>query len=177
MYTSSSEQAQFQELSQQHQEAYEQRLEADTTVSEAKRALSRAQANLEELQAYTRGLPFQQRVQYTGNFTQAQEAITQAQAAYSKATNDFARKEYLASLEAKKAEQRQALETEQARYAQEQEAQAKAEFRSRYLASGGTPEAFEKAFPEMWQAELMRRTQQESHTLRQHMLASGRYNL
>lgn len=64
----------------------------------------------------------------------------------------------------------------QAAHAKEQEAEAKAETRTRYLAAGGTAEQFERAWPAMWEQELARRVQANQDTFEARIRASGQYH-
>lgn len=74
------------------------------------------------------------------------------------------------------AERQKQRERTQLEFAAQQEAESKAEYREHYLRNGGTPEAFERAWPALWAEELHKRTVQGTDALRQRMLASGKYS-
>jgi hypothetical protein len=78
--------------------------------------------------------------------------------------------------QAQATEQQKQRDQAQVEFAAQQEAEAKAEYLRRYLANGGTPAAFEQAWPALWAEELHRRTIQGTDALRQRLLSSGKYS-
>jgi hypothetical protein len=106
------------------------------------------------------------------------EEVEKVEREVAKAENDFSRKRYLARLDAERKAQEDARKAEQVEYAKKQEASAKAEFGAKYIASGGTPEQLEKAWPDVWAQKLVERasTTQPSGALAERR-ESGLYNL
>ncbi len=145
--------------------------DADPTVASAQKTLASAQHKLEEEEDgaahpdrdrrwahWTQGQRLSVRSQWGERVAQAKQAVADAEQGLRTAEGAHIRTRYLAGLEAKKAEQQAARDAEQANFAAEQEAQAKEQFRGAYLASGGTSEQFEAAWPGMWRKELATRT-------------------
>lgn len=69
----------------------------------------------------------------------------------------------------------QAQQQAQAAFAQQQETEAREETSKRFIAAGGTPEQFARAWPGMWEQELVRRTQAGQDAPTKRLRASGSY--
>jgi hypothetical protein len=81
--------------------------------------------------------------------------------------------EHAASAQADEAKRRAAdQERERARLEQEAREQA----RTYYINAGGSERQFEAAWPDMWNAELLRRTQEQRGLMDEKLRKSGRYS-
>ena len=149
----------------------------DASIQSARRRLENALATLELHQRQLAAIPIdhtrpdhRRKPLYDAIEADKQE-IQDAQSAVNKAENDFARARYEAKLQADRDALNQQHKTEELEHAKQQETLAKSEFGSRFISAGGTAESFEKAWPQMWQAELVRRASvaQPSEALSGHL--------
>lgn len=144
--------------------ARKQALEMDYGYQQAQTKLRTAQYNLELAQQKLDNTPRIRNGQHNKaygaqlNIRDAwKEEVQKVEQEVVNAENTFSRKRYLARLDAERKAQEDAAKAEQVEYAKEQEQHAKAEFGAKYLASGGTPEQLEKAWPDVWAQQLVQR--------------------
>ena len=150
------------QFKQYHKEALANQKKYDAnSVKKARQALYDAQDELEQaLQSGDKQAPIHEYRQKVADAKAVlEDALVHA--------GPLAARKHANEFEAERERQREKNEREhQATFAKEQEDEAKAEMRTRYLASGGTPEQFERAWPALWEQELTRRVQTNTYEAR-----------
>ena len=157
MNTTSYSDTQFDDTNTQLLADRQKGLAEDAAMKTAYQKLERAQGELQSLSAYVGTLPLQRRLEFNGNMATAKEAVNAAQKELQTARNDFYRRDRLARLEEQQSARTKERDALQAAHAQEAEAEAKQQMKQHYLMSGGTAQAFEAAWPDMWARELQER--------------------
>ena len=176
--TAYSQQA-FEQRQQERAQQMQTLLNNDATYQAAARALQTAQQELEHLQTFVKNQPtLERRLQYNQNMVEARQAAKDAEKTALVAHNAVYHQAQLAKIEAEKQAKNQARAEQQARLAQEEEAQAKKTYKASYLAAGGTEAQFEAAWSGpngLWEKELQARAQANVAAAQHHM--SQRYAL
>jgi len=97
-----------------------------------------------------------------------------------KAQNDFARKRYLAKLDAERQVAKDVREAPQRERAAQEKAAWKASAKTRWLEAGGSGHSFNEKFEQMWTDEVMRRTQgpsQQEQSTRKYLHSRVSYSI
>jgi len=168
--------------------ALQEELEKDSGVQSARAALSQAQAKLELAQQHRNTIPWapynrRNDQQYrtwqnaVAGVTAGKEAVRTAEKAVRMALNDAAASRTSARFRAQEQERTARQEAEVARHSMLEEAAFHEAAFSAHIASGGTKESFDSAFPGLWRAELARRTKERMGQQEKELRASGRYQL
>lgn len=163
--------------------------DADTNVKSAKDALEQAkdkladekhiQSNLDRDPDWHRWNAAQQnnvRGQMGTRVQDAENAVREQEKLVDVAIANHIKQSQQAVQDAAKAEQDRLGKEEQEKFAQQEEEKAKLSFRSNYMVAGGTPDQFEKAWPDLWSQELARRSSGSTDAMTQKLLSSGRYS-
>lgn len=153
------------------------------TAGEVKALREKMFAARDAIPAYEAKIAEALRTKHTWNIDALEACLEQARTDYVNYSHELQRiGQYGAVLEAQERAQALAAAQEHQRdqsqleFAAQQEAESKAEYQRRYLSHGGTPAAFEKAWPALWTEELHRRTLAGTDALRARLLQSGKYS-
>ncbi len=168
--------------------ALQEELEKDSGVQSARATLEQAQAKLELAQQHRNTIPWapynrRNDQQYrtwqnaVAGVTAGKEAVRTAEKAVRMALNDAAASRTSARFRAQEQERTARQEAEVARHSMLEEAAFHEAAFSAHIASGGTKESFDSAFPGLWRAELARRTKERMGQQEKELRASGRYQL
>jgi len=180
-------QAQMQQIMSEQRAKLETAYYADPKIKSAKDALEQAkehlanektiQSNLDRGPDWHRWSFAQQqdvRSQMGNRVMDAEEAVRAAERAVDAAIGNHIAEGQQAAQDAAKAEQHAA----QVEQAAAEKANFRAEAKQRWLAAGGSENAFNERFEGMWIDEVEQRVQQtpnEQEAMRQKLLSSGRY--
>jgi hypothetical protein len=164
----------------EYQEALDPTLQsAQSKLEDARAALAREQDRLDMTPRVTNGKHNQAYGAQINIRDSAHQTVESVEQELTKAQNDFARRRYLARLDA----QKQAAIDEREAPQRERAAQDKAAFlasaKTRWLAAGGSEHAFNENSESLWTTEVMKRMQAPDarEQTKQQLARSGRYSL
>jgi hypothetical protein len=136
----------------------EKEIGSDPGVQSAQWALDQARGTLEQVETRVHSTPLYQRGRYLDQLSAAKQAVSDAETALRSAENTAARNRWQGQLQAQRDAQQKERDQVQQQYAAQEEAQAKEQLKASWLVAGGTEAGFTKAWPDLWQKEVERRT-------------------
>ncbi|SRR6266571_6615684 len=176
----------FQQRLQQKDTVHQYQVSQDSAVQDAQGKLETARTNLareqEKLDMTPRLFNNRHNQAYGAQINvrdAARQTVENVEQELTKAQNDFARKRYLARLDAERQAAKEAREAPQRERAAKEKAAFRASAKTRWLESGGSEHAFNERFEQMWTDKVMERMQGPDlvEQTRQKLVRSGRYDI